>query len=95
MKKVHAYTAYLVLLLYRERRALVLTGVRKQSLHGTVISAVLHRLAVVPQRSARIAVATVAVPSPCATGRQSEYTESMSTVPDFGIFTLVPTARKK
>lgn len=46
MKKVQAYTACLVLLLCRKRRALVLTGVRKQSLHGTVIPAVLHRLAV-------------------------------------------------
>ncbi len=95
MKEVQAYTACLVLLLYRKRRALVLTGVRKQSLHGTVISAVLHRLAVVPQRSARIAVATAAVTSQCATRRQSEYAESMLTMPDFGIFTLVPTARKK
>ena len=95
MKEVKAYTACLILLLYRERRALVLTGVRKQSLHGTVISAVLHRLAVVPQRSARIAVATAAVASQCATRRQSEYAESMLTMPDFGIFTLVPTARKK
>ena len=94
MKEVKAYTACLVLLLYRERRALVLTGVRKQSLHGTVISAVLHRL-VVTQLSARVAVKTVAVASPCNTGRQSEYAESMSTMPDFGIFTLVPTARKK
>ena len=94
MKEVKVYTACLILLLYRERRALVLTGVRKQSLHGTVISAVLHRL-VVTQRSARIAAKTVAVASPCTTGRQSEYAESMSTMPDFGIFTLVPTARKK
>lgn len=93
MKEVKAYTACLILLLYRKRCALV-TGVRKQSLHGTVVSAVLHRLAVT-QRSARIAAKTVAVASPCTTGRQSEYAESMSTMPDFGIFTLVPTARKK
>jgi len=52
---------------YRKRRALVLTGVRKQSLHGTVISAVFHKLAVATQYSARIAVATAAVASQCDT----------------------------
>ena len=95
VKELQAYTACLVLLLYRKRRALVLTGVRKQSLHGTVIFAILRRLAVVPQRSACNAVASAAVASKCATRRQSEYAESMLTMQDFGIITLVPTARKK
>ena len=95
MKEVKAYTACLILLLYRERRALVLTGVRKQSLHGTVIFAVLHKLAKATQRSARMVVATASVASPCDIRRWSEYAESMSTMPDFGIFTRVPTARKK
>jgi hypothetical protein len=57
----------LVLIVYRKRRALVLTGVRKQSLHGTMISAVFHKLAVATQYSARIAVATAAVASQCDT----------------------------
>ncbi len=95
MKEVQAYTACLVLLLYRKRRALVLTGVRKQSLHGTMISAVLHRLAAATQCSACIAVATAAVTSQCATRRWSEYAESMSTMPDFGIFHAGPHSTKE